>query len=45
MIQIAVCDAFDEEKFHPTDKIIVLKHKNQYYATGAFCGFCYTPLA
>ena len=45
MVQIAVCDAFDEEKFHATDKIILLKHKGKYYATGAFCGFDYTPLA
>jgi len=40
-----VCDPFDETKFHPTDKVIVLKHNNQYYATGTFCGFDFTNLA
>lgn len=45
MVQIAVCDPFDDTKFHATDKIIVMKHKDTYYSTGAFCGFDYSPLA
>lgn len=42
---MAVCDPFNESVFHPTDKIIVAKHQDTYYALGAFCGFDYTPLA
>ena len=45
MLQVAVCDAFNEEVFHPTDKIILLKHQDKYFALGSFCGFCYTNLA
>jgi len=25
MIQVSVCDAFDEDLFHPTDKVIIAK--------------------
>lgn len=45
MIQVSVCDPFDDDTFHPTDKVIIAKHNNQYYATGSFCGFDYTNLA
>jgi nitrite reductase/ring-hydroxylating ferredoxin subunit len=45
MVQVAVCDPFDDTKFHPTDKIIVIKHRDTYYALGAFCGFDYSSLA
>lgn len=44
MLQVAVCDPFDKNRFHPTDKIIIIKHNNKFYATGAFCGYDYTPL-
>lgn len=26
MIQVSICDAFNEEVFHPTDKVILIKH-------------------
>jgi len=45
MLQMAVADPFDNEKFHPTDKIILAKHNDKVYATGSFCGFDYTNLA
>lgn len=45
MIQVAISDPFDEDKFYPTDKIIVLKHKDQLYALGSYCGFDFTNLA
>lgn len=45
MIQVSVCDPFDENKYHPTDKVIIAKHNDQYYACGSFCGFDYTNLA
>ncbi len=45
MVQIAVSDPFDKEKFHPTDKIILCKHQDKNYCLGAFCGFDYTNLA
>ena len=44
MIQVSVCDPFDEKLFHPTDKVIICKYNNQYYALGSFCGFDYTNL-
>jgi len=28
MIQVSVCDPFDEKSFHPIDKIIIAKHNN-----------------
>jgi hypothetical protein len=28
MVQIAVCDPFNPNKFHPTDKIVVAKHQD-----------------
>lgn len=40
-----MCDPFDEKKYHPTDKVIITKHNDQYHATGSFCGFDYTNLA
>lgn len=39
-----ICDAFDEEVFHPTDKVLLAKHAGQLYAMGSFCGFCYSNL-
>lgn len=45
MISVSVSDPFDEKKFHPTDKVIIAKHNNQYYGVGSFCGFDYTNLA
>lgn len=45
MVQIAICDPLNENKFHPTDKIILMKHKGNHYATGSFCGFDFTNLA
>ena len=44
MIQVSVCDAFDEELYHPTDKIILIKHDEQYFALGSFCGYDYHNL-
>ena len=40
-----MCDPFDETKYHPTDKVIIAKHLDKYYAVGSFCGFCYSNLA
>jgi nitrite reductase/ring-hydroxylating ferredoxin subunit len=45
MIQVSVCDPFDDSKFHPTDKVIIAKHNEQHYACGSFCGFDFTNLA
>jgi len=45
MIQVAISDPFNPEKFFPTDKIIVLKHKDRLYALGSYCGFDFTNLA
>lgn len=45
MIQVSVCDPFDDTKYHPTDKVVVGKHNDKYYAVGSFCGFDYTNLA
>lgn len=45
MIQVSVCDPFDETKYHPTDKVIIAKSKDKYYACGSFCGFDFTNLA
>lgn len=45
MVQIAVCDPMDENKFHPTDKIILCKHQGEHHALGSFCGFDFTNLA
>ena len=28
MVQVAISDPFDETKFYPTDKIILIKYKN-----------------
>ena len=45
MVQVSVCDPFDDKKFHPTDKVIIAKLSNQYFASGSFCGYDYTSLA
>ena len=45
MIQVSVCDPFDETLYHPTDKVIIAKHNDRYHAVGSFCGFDYTNLA
>ena len=45
MVQIAISDAFNQKKFFPTDKIILGKHDDTYFATGSFCGFDFTNLA
>ena len=45
MIQVAISDPFDKNKFYPTDKIIVMKHKDKLYALGSYCGFDFTNLA
>ena len=44
MIQVSICDAFDDDKFHPTDKILLVCHDDHYYALGSFCGFDYKNL-
>lgn len=44
MIQVSVCDPFDENMYHPTDKVIIYKLNDKYYATGSFCGFDFTNL-
>jgi len=28
MIQVSVCDPFDDKKYHPTDKVIIAKHND-----------------
>ena len=45
MLQVAISDPFHKELFHPTDKIIVLKHKGKHFALGSYCGFDFTNLA
>jgi len=45
MVQVSISDPFDPNKFYPTDKIIVLKHKDRHHALGSYCGFCFTNLA
>jgi nitrite reductase/ring-hydroxylating ferredoxin subunit/thioredoxin reductase len=45
MVQVSVGDAMDEDVFHPTDKIILAKHNDNYYALGSFCGFDFTNLS
>lgn len=45
MIQVAISDPFDPTRFYPTDKIIVMKHKDKHYALGSYCGFDFTNLA
>lgn len=45
MVQVAISDAFNKDKFYPTDKIILAKHQDQLYALGSFCGFDFTNLA
>jgi len=30
--------------FHPTDKILLLKHGSQLHAVGSFCGYCFSNL-
>ena len=45
MVQVAVCDAFDDEKFHEADKVLLMKHQDVMYATGSFCGYDFTNLS
>jgi nitrite reductase/ring-hydroxylating ferredoxin subunit len=45
MIEVSVCDALNENYFHPTDKVMLIKLEGKYYATGSFCGFDFTSLA
>ena len=42
---MAISDAFDKTRFYPTDKIIVLKHRDRHFALGSYCGFDFTNLA
>lgn len=44
MIQVSICDAFADEVYHPTDKIILIKHDGQFHALGSFCGYDYHNL-
>jgi nitrite reductase/ring-hydroxylating ferredoxin subunit len=44
MVQVSVCDPFDEDVYHPTDKILLCKLNDMYYALGSFCGFDFTNL-
>ena len=44
MIQVSVCDPFNEEVFFPTDKVILAKHQDHLYAFGSFCGFDFSNL-
>lgn len=30
--------------FHATDKVLLLKHEDKFYALGSFCGYCYSNL-
>ena len=43
-VQVAVCDPWDKNFFHPLDKVLVFNKKDKYYATGSFCGFDFTDL-
>ena len=45
MIQVGVCDAVHEDVFHPTDKVILIKHEDKYFALGSFCGYDFTNLS
>jgi len=45
MVQAEISDAFNENEFNETDKIIILKHDNMYYALGSFCGFDFCDLS
>jgi len=45
MLQIAVCDPNDEKLFYPTDKILLIKHNDHFFALGSFCGYDFTNLA
>jgi nitrite reductase/ring-hydroxylating ferredoxin subunit len=42
---VSVCDPFDDNLYHPTDKVVIAKHNDKYYALGSFCGFDYTNIA
>ena len=44
MVQVSISDAFDEDLFHETDKVLLLKHDDKYFAMGSFCGHCYSNL-
>lgn len=45
MVQVSVSDPFNEDIFHPTDKVVICKLNDKYFALGSFCGFDYTNLA
>ena len=45
MVQVAVSNPNDSTKFSPTDKLILAKIDQKYYALGTFCGFDYTDLS
>ena len=44
MIQVSISDAFDESVYHPADKVVLVRHEDQYRALGSFCGFCFSNL-
>lgn len=41
---MSVSDPFDENIYHPTDKVILCKLNDKYYAVGSFCGYDFTNL-
>lgn len=45
MVQAQISDPFNDKKFHPTDKIILLKHEDHYLAMGSYCGYDYKDLS
>mmetsp|Transcript_4104 Transcript_4104/g.6942 ORF Transcript_4104/g.6942 Transcript_4104/m.6942 type:complete len:192 (+) Transcript_4104:695-1270(+) len=45
MVQVSICDAFDPLVFHPTDKVLLAKHNDKYYAIGTFCGYDFHDLS
>ena len=44
MLQVSICDPFNDKVYHPTDKVILAKHNGKLFATGSFCGFDFTNL-
>ena len=44
MIQVSVAEHDNTSKFNATDKVIICRYENRYYAIGSFCGFDYTNL-
>jgi len=41
---ILVADYNDDEKYYPTDRILIYKFEGKYYATGSFCSYCFANL-